>query len=650
LNQSKLSQGLTMMRSLSRTQKVLAGVVLFFLLYTVTGFVVMPLIIRAVLTDKGSNALQREVIVADVNVNPYTFTLQIKGLRVRGHDGEALAAAKEVMINIQSYSLFKRALVIKEFVILEPGIHLVRNKAGELNISDLFSTEQSSSENTPSAVFPFFLQHAEIAKGRVDFIDHAKESRHQFKDIDLDVVFLSSLPQDKTLNTRIHLAGILNGSAVSINGKSRPFDDTLQTAFDVNIKTIQIPHYLPYAELPPGIQVQSATMDTDINFSYQKKKSGLPDLILAGRFDLSGAVVSDSQGRLLVSIPMLSLSMAQSEILKQQFHFTSVTIDAPELNAAISETGHLNLAHFLPEPGPDTSPEKTDEKPAALSLLMDYCKVSDATVTYTDASRTNYFTTKLYPLDLAIENFSTRPGESARIMLELKTESGEALNARAQFSLEPFMSDGMLAFKNISLPKYAPYYEKYIQFGVTDGTADFRFDYQYEKDLQQNFTLSNTQLSLFSAKLTDTVNRKEFLALPALTVDNTRIDILGGVLGIGSVSVKDGHFFVSRSAQGEINLKHLFATAESVETASPSKAAREEKPGWQVTLEDVKFENCTVETEDLMPSDPVRFKLDNITFAAAGLGTEAGKRGKSTRIFASFFLTHFSDNTPLCRF
>ncbi|MBW2592003.1 MAG: hypothetical protein JRE58_03205, partial [Deltaproteobacteria bacterium] len=133
MNQSKLSQALAMMRSLSRPQKLIAGAVLFFLFYTVAGFVIVPLIIRAVLTDKGSIALQREVIVSDVNVNPYTFTLQIKGLRVRGHDGEALAAAREVMINIQSYSLFKRALVIKEFVILEPGIHLVRNKAGELN-------------------------------------------------------------------------------------------------------------------------------------------------------------------------------------------------------------------------------------------------------------------------------------------------------------------------------------------------------------------------------------------------------------------------------------------------------------------------------------------------------------------------------------
>ncbi|RLC33713.1 MAG: hypothetical protein DRH32_00510 [Deltaproteobacteria bacterium] len=626
LNQSKLSNGLDMMRSMSGTRKVLAGVVLFFLFYTIAGFVVVPLVIRAVLTDRGSTALHREVTIEDVNVNPYTFTVQITGLTVGGRNGEALTAAKEVMINIQMYSLFKRALVVREFVISEPAIHLVRSRTGDLNISDLFSAKKTGPESDPGAFFPFFLQHAEIAKGKIDFVDHARDSRHLFKDIDLDIVFLSSLPQDKTVDTRIRLAGILNGSPVSINGKSRPFDDTLQTVFDVDIKKIRIPHYLPYVTLPPGIKVRSATLDTGISLSYEKTKSAMPRLTLGGRAGLSNTVVCDSQDRLLAAIPMLSLSMAPSEILKKQIHFTRVTLDAPKLNAAVSETGQLNMARLLPEAGPDTSTEKTDKKPAALSLQVDYFRVNAATVTYADASRAAPFTTKLYPLDLTIENFSTNPGENALVTLSMTTESGESLNGRVHCSPAPFASNGMLAFKNISLPKYAPYYEKYIRFSITDGTADFRFDYQYEKK-QQTFALSNTRLSLSSVKLTDPENRKNFLTLPALTMDDTRIDISGGVLDMGSLSARDAYLWAGRSAQGEINLTRLFATAEPAENTSPAKTVRKEKPAWQVTLEDLKFENCTVEAEDLMPPDPVCLKLKGITLAAAGLGTQANKRG-----------------------
>ena len=628
MNQSRLSQGLAKMRSLSRTRKVLAGLVVFFLFYTVTGFIVVPLIVRAVLTDKGSIALHRDVTVADVNVNPYTFTVQVKGLMVRDRDGETLTAAKEIIIDLQLSSLFKKALVVKTVAISEPAIRLVRSKAENLNISDLFPTPENKAENTPGAFSPFFLQHAEIKNGKVVFIDHAKASSHRFKDIDLEVSSLSSLPRDKKKDTRIRLAGMLNGSPVSINGKIRPFDDTLQAVFGVGIKKIQIPQYLPYAALPPGIQIQSATLDTDINFSYQQEKNGLPDFTLKGRADLSDAVISDLQGRVLTSIPMLSVSMAPSELLKRQFHLTRVTMDAPELNADISETGQLNLAHFLPNSGADTSPEKTDEKPAAGSLQMDHCKVNRATVTFTDASRGSAFSTQLSPLDLTIKNFSTLPGKSALVTLDLKTKSGETLNGSTRFSLKPFTSDGMLVLENISLPKYAPYYEKHIQFGVTDGTATLGFNYQYKKDPQQKFTLSNTHLSLSAVKLTDPVNQQLFLTLPALAVKNTRLDISGHLLGIGSLSVKDGYLFVGRSARGEINLKRLFAMAASGKNAPLPKTAPEEKSLWQVTLKDVKCENGTVEAEDLIPSEPVRFKLNYITLAGAGLSTRAGQRGK----------------------
>lgn len=66
-----------------RIKKILIGIVLFFILFTVIGFFIVPPILKSLLSKELSKALHREVSIREIKVNPYTLSATAKGVLVQ---------------------------------------------------------------------------------------------------------------------------------------------------------------------------------------------------------------------------------------------------------------------------------------------------------------------------------------------------------------------------------------------------------------------------------------------------------------------------------------------------------------------------------------------------------------------------------------
>ncbi|MCX7857899.1 MAG: hypothetical protein N2513_07995 [Deltaproteobacteria bacterium] len=64
-------------------QKILISVLLFIALFSVLGFFILPPILKSVLTKELSRALNREVSIRKIKVNPYVLSLTAMGLRLK---------------------------------------------------------------------------------------------------------------------------------------------------------------------------------------------------------------------------------------------------------------------------------------------------------------------------------------------------------------------------------------------------------------------------------------------------------------------------------------------------------------------------------------------------------------------------------------
>jgi len=57
-------------------KKIVIGLLIFFAVFTIVGFFVLPPILKSILTQKLSENLHREVTIEDIKLNPYALSLR----------------------------------------------------------------------------------------------------------------------------------------------------------------------------------------------------------------------------------------------------------------------------------------------------------------------------------------------------------------------------------------------------------------------------------------------------------------------------------------------------------------------------------------------------------------------------------------------
>jgi len=128
---------------MGRFKKWIIGVVVFFVLFTVIGFFVIPPILKPYLLETLSKTLNRQVSLSGIALNPYTLKLALRGFEIKEPKGdETFVSFEEMVINMDIRSVFRRAPIVEEFILRKPYAHLVRNKDKTYNFADLLALKK----------------------------------------------------------------------------------------------------------------------------------------------------------------------------------------------------------------------------------------------------------------------------------------------------------------------------------------------------------------------------------------------------------------------------------------------------------------------------------------------------------------------------
>jgi hypothetical protein len=131
----------------ARKRKLVIWSLVILLGYTVTGFLILPPIIRSVAVKQLAKQLDRDVSIQKVKLNPFVLSATVDGLLIKDKDGQPFVSWDEVYVNFQLSSFFGKAWVFKEISTTKPFVRAQMNKDGTFNFSDLIA---KFSTNTPS--------------------------------------------------------------------------------------------------------------------------------------------------------------------------------------------------------------------------------------------------------------------------------------------------------------------------------------------------------------------------------------------------------------------------------------------------------------------------------------------------------------------
>jgi hypothetical protein len=129
--------------------KIAVAVVAFLVIfYAVAGFLVAPPILKSKLEEGDSHALGVRATVADVALNPFALSVDIKGFDM-DHDGETVARFEELYINFQLSSLFRRAFTFSAIRLIGPEGLVKILPDGSVNWLALMPAGKEETSETP---------------------------------------------------------------------------------------------------------------------------------------------------------------------------------------------------------------------------------------------------------------------------------------------------------------------------------------------------------------------------------------------------------------------------------------------------------------------------------------------------------------------
>ena len=484
--------------------KILIGLAIFFVIFTLAGFFALPPLLKSVLIKKLSENLHREVTISRINVNPYALTIKVKGLLIKERSSpETFVSCDEIFLDLQSLSVFKRALILREISIKQPFIKISHNQDASNNYSDLIEkNETKKPEDENQKPLNFSLSNIRIENGSVDFLDGPKQTKHTVRELNIGVPFFSNIIYYINTDVKPEFSAKINGTPYAIQGKTKPYADSLETYFDINIKDLDIPYYLAYIPVKLNFQIVSAFLDTNAKISFVQSRSKKSSLTVAGDISLKKIAIDDEKKNPLLRLPMFEISIAESEPLAQKIHLSKISIQSPELEIRREKNGDLNLQSLFPEKTEaESAPVKKDGSDS-MTIDIDEIQMGGGKISFSDLSGNKLFRTVLNPIDLKIDHLSNGRDKKSAFSLTMKTEAEEDIKLDGEFSMDPILTEGVLDLASVRLNKYAPYYQDKILFTIEDGRLNFSTRYKYAKgEKEPEISLAGMSLNIGSLRL-----------------------------------------------------------------------------------------------------------------------------------------------------
>jgi hypothetical protein len=616
-----------------RFKKIFFGLIIFFAVFTLVGFFVLPPILKSILTKKLSENLHRSVTINQIKVNPYTLSIAVKGLTIKDKDGsEPFVSFDEFFIDLQSISIPKMALIFKEVRLTNPYIRIVRHPDKSYNFSDLMEKGESKpTEKEKSKPIRFSLNNVRVENGSVDFSDEPEHIKHTVRELNIGIPFLSNFPYYVQTYVKPSFSAKINGTPYTIQGETKPFADSRESSFDITINDLDIPYYLAYAPTKMNFKIVSALLDTRIKISFIETRDKKPSVTVSGNVSLKKIAVEDGQKKSLLRLPQFDIFIAPSEPLSKIIHLSKISIQSPELEIRRDQKGNLNVLSLLPEEKKTKPvPEKVTAS-APFSLAVDEMEMTGGKITFSDVTPSGPVTIVTRNLELKGENISTAKNSKSKFSLSLLLGKKGKISTSGLVGIDPMAADLRMDMKGIELGSFQPYFTDKVRVTVTGGTfstaGNFSLGMTDSKGLKVAYR-GNASLAGFST--IDKISAEDFLKWNSLSFNDLNVVYSPLSVDIKGIALTDFYSRVIVNPQGTLNLQEIMQKGEQEKEVSPPAQAPEKIPESQknkgsankIKIGTVTLQGGKVDVSDRSVTPEYSAALTEIGGRISGLSSE----------------------------
>jgi len=615
----------------SRSRGALLVVAAVLAVWAVAGFLVLPHFLRQVVERKIAERLHRPATLRRLSLNPFALSVTIEGLDVKNKGGAGpFFSIDRLYANFEAASIFRGGPVIRALTLTKPSLTIVRNEERTYSFQDLLDeaskpnpAQRPEKEEAPPR---FSVNNIRVEGGSVDFDDRAERTKHTVRDLKIGIPFLSNIPSKVEITTQPVFEAKVNGTPFSLRGRTKPFSETRETAVDINLSDMDLPHYFAYAPHTIPWKLASGRLDARIRVVFTQPSRGNPALVLSGTAALRNFAAKSGDSPLL-AWDRFEAAVDSFDVFKRKARIRSLKAVGPEVWIRRESKGEHRIAAAFIAPAAGGA-KKAGAQPATgpsagPSLLVEIADmgVARGKIHYDDVAFARPFHALFEDVEVSVKGFSTAPGTAASVEASAKSDAGETLKNSGTVSTEPFVLEGMIEIAGLPLKRYAPFYEDLVTFDVDDGILDLGTRYRFSTGTDANTTLSALSATLRSPRLRRRDAREPFFKAPFVKMTGTSLDLGKHDIALGEISSDGGLLAVARGKDGNADLTDLMAR--------PSSDARPEPPSapWKVALGRLALDGYTVRIEDQATGRPAHYALTKTNLSLEDFSTARDAKG-----------------------
>ncbi|GGH63687.1 hypothetical protein GCM10010975_29740 [Comamonas phosphati] len=607
------------------------------LLLGALAWALVPVIAKSQLEKQASAKLGRQVHVGKVQFEPWALAITIHDLAIDkasksiavGADEKSAAdqkssensgnapqlQIKRIYVNASLQSLFRLAPVLDAVELDEPVVRLTQKSLGKLDIDDVLAKLAEPSPE-PSKPVQFALYNIALRDGRVELQDDVVQRKHELKDLQLSIPFISNLASKRDIKVLPHLAFDLNGSKFQSQAESTPFTDNRQTSIQLKWEGVDLTPYLGYVPASVPVQPRSGELDTDLQISFEQLSG--PMVHVSGKLALSKVAIDDRQNAPLLRFEQLQVQLKNVQPLQQQVELESVRWEKPEIFASRNAQGVINWLGLggaaqgkAQEPAASAREEKTAEARSAAAgqgfkLSLHQFDVDGATVHWSDAATgaaPAAFT--LAPVHVEVRDVLWPMSRPLNLALKAQLNQGaEAKQGAAGATLAvqgtAAVEEGKLGLELGQLP--LQWVEPYI-------AAHFKPRLSAMLNTQAELAWGKKGVTARIAELTadklQLQDKQAPVSIEQLKLQGAQVDLAAQQVQIESIALQKPQLAAMRDAQGHWMYERWLPAAASTPPVRHGKAAPAQKAPakpWALKLAAVAVDGGAVQYKDEAPA------------------------------------------------
>lgn len=497
-------------------------------LYTLVGFLLVPWVVKTQLEARLSAALERPVTVQVVRFNPYVLSLEAVDFRIGQPNATPLAAFDRLFVNVQSSSLFRRALTFAEVTLEKPFVDFVRFDDGTTNLQTLLAESAADGEDEPaqSSLLRLVVHELKVSSGIVRVEDRVPKTPfvEEVGPVDIQVSGFSTLP-DARGNQQVRIA-TPSGAILEASGELQV--NPLAVDGRVHGEGPYLPMLYRWTQDRVTFKVEEGNASMSLDYHIEMPGGGDVTVRVENlEFDLSGVVVVDEAGRQFLDLPDNHLSGGMFLWPEKRLGAERLALAGAHLDAWRDESGVLSLSRLI-APSDTAAEEEPVEENAPLTPVDDWemalgeLAVTDFSASFVDHSVRTPAPIEVADLDVRLNDLSNSPGARFPFDVALGLATGGNVMAGGGVTVVPAPAiEAEMKVENLALAVVQPYLGDVMRVVVDEGNLGV--DAVLSMGPETPLTLSGS-LAVDALSLSDAEKGERLVGWRRLAVDQFAVD------------------------------------------------------------------------------------------------------------------------------